>query len=340
MSSATIPKPFPKRTLGNSGEKVSAIGFGAMGLSDFYGTTLPDEESLKVLNEAIDSGATFIDTSDAYGPKSHNETLISKILKERRDEVFICTKFAFMRGENGEWLGISGKPEFVRQQCEASLKRLGVDTIDLYYQHRVDPNTPIEETVGAMAELVKEGKVRYLGLSECSAETLRRACKVHPIAALQIEYSPFCTDIETNGILEACRENNVAIVAYSPLGRGFLTGRFKKVEDFEENDFRRHSPRFQGENFAKNYKLVEKIQELAKQKGVTAGQLTLAWVMAQGDDFIPIPGTKSIKYLHENNAAASVTLSVEEVKTIRQMIDSIEIVGDRYPSAFMSMVNI
>jgi aryl-alcohol dehydrogenase-like predicted oxidoreductase len=308
-----------------------------MGLSEFYGTTLSESDSLAVLNEAIDNGVNFIDTADMYG-NGKNEELLAKLLSQRRNDVFLCTKFGNVRSEKGEFLGVNGKPEYVRKACEDSLHRLGVETIDLYYQHRVDRNTPIEETVGEMAKLVEEGKVRYLGLSECSAETLRRAYKVHPIAALQVEYSPWTTDIERNGLLEACRELNVAIVAYSPLGRGFLTGRYKKVEDFEEGDYRRHNPRFQGENFKKNYELVEKLTEMAKQKGITAGQLTLAWVLAQGDDFIPIPGTKSIKYLRENNASASVELSEKELQQIREIINSIEIQGDRYAS--MQTVNV
>jgi aryl-alcohol dehydrogenase-like predicted oxidoreductase len=308
-----------------------------MGLSEFYGTTLSESDSLAVLNEAIDNGVNFIDTADMYG-NGKNEELLAKLLKQRRNDVFLCTKFGNVRSEKGEFLGVNGKPEYVRKACEDSLHRLGVETIDLYYQHRVDRNTPIEETVGEMAKLVQEGKVRYLGLSECSAETLRRAHKVHPIAALQVEYSPWTTDIERNGLLEACRDLNVAIIAYSPLGRGFLTGRYKKVEDFEEGDYRRHNPRFQGENFKKNYELVEKLTEMAKQKGITAGQLTLAWVLAQGDDFIPIPGTKSIKYLRENNASASVELSEKDLQQIREIINSIEIQGDRYAS--METVNV
>eukprot|EP01027_Heterolobosea_sp_BB2_P020751 GEZU01029637.1.p1 GENE.GEZU01029637.1~~GEZU01029637.1.p1 ORF type:complete len:344 (-),score=114.91 GEZU01029637.1:85-1116(-) len=338
-SVATIPQPFPKRKLGSSGQLVSAIGLGCMGMSEFYGS-INDQENIAVLNEAIDKGCTFLDTADMYGIDGANEKLLSQVLKTRRNEVFLATKFGNVRNEKGEFLGVKGTPEYVRASCEASLKRLGVDYIDLYYQHRVDKDVPIEETVKAMAELVREGKVRYLGLSECSAETLRRACKVHPIAAVQIEYSPWSTDIERNGLLEACRENNVAIVAYSPLGRGFLTGRFKSPDDFEEGDFRRYNPRFQGDNFKKNYELVEKLTELATKKGVTPSQLTLAWVLAQGDDFIPIPGTKKSKYLNENLAAASIKLTDEELKEIRAIIDSIEIQGTRYPEQMMHTLDV
>ncbi|CAB5358952.1 unnamed protein product [Rhizophagus irregularis] len=274
-----------------------AIGLGCMGMSDAYGAA-DEQENIKVLNRAIDIGSTFWDTADLYGSGA-NEILLSKVLKERRNEVFLCTKFAFSLGPNGE-ISILGKPEYVRQACENSLKRLGVDYIDLYYQHRVDPNTPIEDTVGALAELVKEGKIKYIGLSECSAETLRRAYKVHPIAAIQMEYSPWALDIEKNGVLEACRELGVTVVAYSPLGHGFLTGKYKSIDDFEPNDFRRTIPRFQ------------------------------AWVLAQGDDFVTIPGTKKMKYLEENFEAGKIHLSPEEISEIRKIIDSIEIFGGRY----------
>ncbi|CAG8596950.1 2886_t:CDS:2 [Rhizophagus irregularis] len=284
------------RELGKTGVKIPAIGLGCMGMSEFYGST-DEEENIKVLNRSIDMGCTFWDTADVYGSGA-NETLLSKVLKERRNEVFLCTKFAFFRGPNGEF-NVSGKPEYVRQACENSLKRLGVDYIDLYYQHRVDSNTPIEDTVGALAELVKEGKVKYIGLSECSAKTLRRAYKVHPIAAVQMEYSPWTLDIEKNGMLEACRELGVNIVAYSPLGRGFLTGKFKSIDDFEPNDYRRTVPRFQGENFNKNLELVQKFNEFA------------------------------IKYLEENFEAGKIQLSPEEISEVRKIIDSIEIVGDR-----------
>jgi len=323
---------IPTRVLGTSGQEVSAIGLGCMGMSEFYGQ-LDNDQSIKVLNQALDRGCTFWDTADIYGNGS-NEELLNKVLKTRRNEVFLCTKFGLVRNEKGEFLDVKGTPEYIRESCNASLKRLGVNTIDLYYQHRVDKDVPIEETVRAMAQLVHEGKVRYIGLSECAADTLRRACKVHPIAAIQVEYSPWTTDIERNGVLEAARENNVAIVAYSPLGRGFLTGRFKSIEDFEENDYRRSSPRFQGDNFKKNYELVERITEMAHKKGVTPAQLTLAWVMAQGRDFIPIPGTKNQKYLEENLGAFNVKLNEEDLKQVRNIIDSIEIHGPRYTEHF------
>jgi aryl-alcohol dehydrogenase-like predicted oxidoreductase len=300
-----------------------------MGLSSAYGTITSDEDSLKLLNDALDIGCNFIDTSNIYGQDSSNEKLLSKLLAKRRDEVFLCTKFGIVISEKG--IGVNCKPEYIRECLEKSLKNLGVDTIDLYYSHRIDPNTPIEETMSELAKMVKEGKIRHIGLSECSAETLRRAVKVHPVSAIQIEVSPWALEFETNGVLEVCREHNIAIVAYSPLGRGFLTGRYTSPDDFEEGDFRKICPRFQGENFKKNYELVEKINELAKKKGVTPGQLTLAWVLSLGEEFIPIPGTKSIKYLHENLAAASVELSDEEKKAIREIINSIDIQGTRYP---------
>ncbi|CAB4435783.1 unnamed protein product [Rhizophagus irregularis] len=325
------------RELGKTGVKIPAIGLGCMGMSEFYGSA-DEQENIKVLNRAIDIGCTFWDTADLYGSGA-NEILLSKVLKERRNEVFICTKFAFSRGPNGEFK-ISGKPEYVRQACDNSLKRLGVNCIDLYYQHRVDPNTPIEDTVGALAELVKEGKIKYIGLSECSAESLRRAYKVHPIAAVQIEYSPWTLDIETNGVLEACRELGVTIVSYSPLGRGFLTGKYKSLDDFEPNDYRRGVPRFQGENFNKNLEIVHKFDEFASKKGVTTGQLCLAWVIAQGDDFVTIPGTRKIKYLEENFEARKIHLSSEELSEIRKIIDSIEISGTRYNEDDLKLLNV
>ncbi|RIA99726.1 aldo/keto reductase [Glomus cerebriforme] len=326
------------RELDKTGVKIPAIGLGCMGMSFAYGSS-DEQENLNVLNRAIELGCTFWDTSDLYGFGA-NEILLSKVLKERRNEVFLCTKFGFSRKATGESMSINGTPEYVRQACENSLKRLGVDCIDLYYQHRVDPNTPIEDTVGALAELVKEGKVKYIGLSECSAETLRRAYKVHPIAAVQIEYSPWTLDIETNGIMETCRELGITIVAYSPLGRGFLTGRYKSLDDFEQNDYRRSNPRFQGENFNKNLELVHKFNEFANKKGVTSGQLCLAWVLAQGDNIVAIPGTKKVKYLEENFEAAKIHLSSEELSEIRNIINSIEIIGTRYDSNHMQTVNI
>ncbi|PKC60317.1 aldo/keto reductase [Rhizophagus irregularis] len=326
------------RELGKTGVKIPSIGLGCMGMSAYYGS-FDEQENIKLLNRSIELGCTFWDTADIYG-LGDNEILLSKVLKERRNEVFLCTKFGIVRGPNGEFKGISGTPEYIRQACESSLKRLGVDYIDLYYQHRVDPNTPIEVTVGTLAELVKEGKIKYIGLSECSAETLRRAYKVHPIAAVQMEYSPWTLDIETNGIMEACRELGITIVAYSPLGRGFLTGKYKSIDDFEPDDFRRTVPRFQGENFDKNLELVRKFDEFASKKGVTSSQLCLAWVLAQGDNIVAIPGTKKIKYLEENFEAVKIHLSSEELSEIRQIINSIEITGARYDENFMQMLNV
>ncbi|EXX71731.1 aldo/keto reductase [Rhizophagus irregularis DAOM 181602=DAOM 197198] len=323
------------RELGKTGVKISAIGLGCMGMSDFYGSA-DEQGNINVLNRAIDLGSTFWDTSDIYG-NGANEILLSKVLKDKRDKVFLCTKFGTLRDSNGAFIGVSGKPEYVRQACERSLKRLGVDYIDLYYQHRMDPNTPIEDTVGALAELVKEGKVKYIGLSECSAETLRRAHKVHLIAAIQMEYSPWTIDIETNGIVEACRELGVTIVAYSPLGRGFLTGKYKSIDDFEPDDFRRTFPRFQGENFDKNLEIVRKFEEFANKKGVTPSQLCLAWVLAQGDNIVAIPGTKKIKYLEENLEGTRIHLTPEELSEIRQIINSIEIIGTRYQEEHMKV---
>ncbi|CAM0140762.1 hypothetical protein VKS41_008032 [Umbelopsis sp. WA50703] len=324
------------RELGKTGVKVPAIGLGCMGMSEFYGAS-DDTENLKVLQHAIDIGCTFWDTADMYGC-GRNEELLGKILKTQRDKVFVCTKFGNVRGPNGEFLGVDGKPEYVRQQCDISLKRLGINYIDLYYQHRVDPNTPIEETIGAMAELVKQGKVKYLGMSECSAETLRRAYKVHPIAAVQMEYSPWTLDIERNGLLDAAKELGVTIVAYSPLGRGFLTGAYKKPEDFEEGDFRRYNPRFQGEAFNKNLELVKKLEELAAKKNVTPSELTLAWVIAQG--FIAIPGTKKIKYLDSNFSADKIQLTSEELQQIRSISEAAEIIGTRYAQDHLKTVNL
>jgi len=271
-----------------------------------------------------------------YGP---NEELVSKFLKERRNEVFLCTKFGVLVDQTGI-RGVSGEPGYVRQACERSLKRLGVDSIDLYYQHRIDPNTPIEDTVGTLAELVKEGKIKYIGLSECSAETLRRAHKVHPISAVQMEYSPWTLDLETNGVMDACRELGVTIVAYSPLGRGMLSGKYKSLDDFEPDDFRRTVPRFQGENFAENLKLVDKFREFADKKGVTPGQLCLAWVVAQGDNIVAIPGTKKMKYLEENIGAAKIHLSPKESSEIRQIINSIEVAGARYDDNLTKVRNL
>ncbi|CAI2177607.1 6675_t:CDS:2 [Funneliformis geosporum] len=320
--------PLPTRELGKTGVKIPSIGLGCMGMSDFYGKS-DEKENINVLNKSIELGSYFWDTADMYG-NGANEILLSKVLKERRNEIFLCTKFGVIRTPEGEITGIRGDREFVRQACEQSLRRLGIDYFDLYYQIRVDPNTPIEETVAAMAELVNEGKVKYIGLSECSVETLRRACKIYPIAALQIEYSLWTLDIETNGIMEACRELGVKIVAYSPLGRGFLTGKYKSIDCFEQNDYRRSSPRFMRDNFNKNMEIVKKFQEFANKKGITSSQLCLAWVLAQGDNIVTIPGTRKTEYLKENVDAAKVHLSPEELSEIRKVINSIEVFGHRY----------
>jgi len=322
------------RSLGKNGPLVSALGLGCMGMSDFYGER-DETESVATIHRALDRGVTFFDTADMYGPH-HNEELLGRAIAGRRDGVVIATKFGIVRDPaNPQVRGINGKPDYVIAACNASLRRLKVDTIDLYYQHRVDPQTPIEETVGAMASLVRAGKVRHLGLSEASPETLRRAHAVHPITALQTEYSLWTRDPE-DGVLATCRELGVGFVAYSPLGRGFLTGQIKRFEDLAADDYRRHSPRFQGENFQKNLALVESVNALAARKGCTPGQLALAWVLAQGDDIVPIPGTKRRRYLDENLDALRVSLTPAELAEIAAVFPAGRAVGTRYPEAMMS----
>ena len=326
------------RTLGRNGPQVSALGLGCMGMSDFYGAH-DDAESIATIHHALDRGVTLLDTADMYGPHT-NEELVGRAIKGRREQAFIATKFGIMRDPaNPQARGVNGRPEYVRAACEGSLKRLGVETIDLYYQHRVDPTVPIEETVGAMAELVKAGKVRYLGLSEASGQTLTRACTVHPIAALQSEFSLWTRDPQENGMLAACRRLGVALVAYSPLGRGFLTGAIRFPDDFEADDFRRHNPRFQGENFARNLALVDEVKQLAADKGCSPAQLALAWVLAQGEDVLAIPGTRHRSRLDENLGALDVQLSPTELAAIESVFPPHAAAGDRYAGPSMQMVN-
>ncbi|WP_067851398.1 aldo/keto reductase [Alicyclobacillus mali (ex Roth et al. 2021)] len=325
------------KALGTQGLRVSALGLGCMGMSDFY-SGRDEAEAVRALERAVELGITFFDTADMYGV-GENEKLVGRVLRPYRDGVVIATKFGNVRAPDGTFLGINGRPEYVKQACDASLKRLGVDHIDLYYQHRVDPNVPIEETVGAMAELVQAGKVRFLGLSEAGAQTIRRAHKVHPISALQTEYSLWSRDVEDE-ILPTVRELGIGFVAYSPLGRGFLTGAIRRFEDLPEDDYRRHSPRFQGENFKRNLDLVEKIERLAREKGCTPAQLALAWVMAQGEDIVPIPGTKRVKYLEENLGAIEVQLTAEELREIDAIAPKGVAAGERYPEASMRSIGI
>ena len=322
------------RTLGSGSNalnslSVSAVGLGCMGMSEFYGTT-DEAQSTETIRRALDIGVTFLDTADVYGPFT-NERLVGAAIADRRDEVQLATKFGNERAEDGTRIGINGRPEYVRRACDASLQRLGVDHIDLYYQHRIDRSTPIDETWGALAELVAAGKGRHLGISEASAATIRAAHAVHPITALQSEWSLWTRDVEENDVLATVRELGIGFVAYSPIGRGFLSGEIRTVDDLAPDDFRRHNPRFQGENLTKNLELVDKVREIAAEKGVTATQLALAWVLAQGEDVVPIPGTKRVRYLEENAAAADVVLDKEDLQRLDEVVPVGVAAGDRYP---------
>jgi len=327
---------LPHRTLGRGGLSVSALGLGCMGMSEFY-SGRDDEESLATIHRALDLGIDFLDTADIYGPFT-NEQLVGRAIQGRRDRVVVATKFGNQRGEDGSFLAVNGRPEYVRKACDASLIRLGTDHIDLYYQHRVDRTVPIEETVGAMAELVRAGKVRYLGLSEASSPTIRRAAREHPIAALQTEYSLWTRDPEDE-VLATCRELGIGFVAYSPLGRGFLTGRFRTLDDLPPDDYRRKSPRFQGENFQKNLDLVHRVEEIARRKRCTPSQLALAWVLAQGEDIVPIPGTKQRPYLEEDVRALEVELAPADLEEIDEVAPKGVAAGARYHEAGMRTIN-
>jgi aryl-alcohol dehydrogenase-like predicted oxidoreductase len=325
-----------KRRLGDNGPEVSAIGLGCMGMSEFY-VGGSEAESIATIHHALDRGVSFLDTADMYG-WGRNEELVGRAISDRRDEVFLATKFGNVRGPNGEFLGVRGDPQYVRSACEASLKRLGVETIDLYYQHRVDTKVPIEETVGEMARLKEEGKVRFLGLSEAAPQTIRRAHSVHPITAVQTELSLWSRDAEAE-VLPTVRELGIGYVAYSPLGRGFLTGQFKSPADFPEGDFRKNHPRFQGENFEKNVELVREVEKMAKEKGCTTAQLALAWVLAQGEDIVPIPGTKHVKYLDQNIDALKVALTGDDLQRLDAILPPGAAAGERYHAGGMETVN-